>query len=155
GQVDAFALCRDDRHGGAARRRERRFSRRGRSGAALYFDRGARLLLFVEQRDAQRDLRPRPARQGGEGRTSRPHGGAGAGGADRQIGCAVCPGKCAWPAFPRTSYRLIVVLRKQEPICRGLTTEDAGGTAPEQCRRWLWAPAFAGATTVWGSFAAA
>ena len=39
GQIDAFAVRRDDPHRGDARRRERRFPRRGRSGAALHFDR--------------------------------------------------------------------------------------------------------------------
>ena len=68
-----------------ARRRERRFSRRGRSGAALHFDRRAVLLLSLEQRHAERDLRPRSPEQRGEGRAPRSHGRAGAGGADRKI----------------------------------------------------------------------
>ena len=46
---------------------------------------GAVLLLSLQQRHAQRDLRPRPPEEGGEGRAPRPHGGAGAGGADGQI----------------------------------------------------------------------
>jgi AcrR family transcriptional regulator len=41
GQVDAFAVRRDDPHGNKARRRKRRLRGGGRSGAALHFDRGA------------------------------------------------------------------------------------------------------------------
>ena len=46
---------------------------------------GAVLLLSLQQRHALRDLRPRPPEEGGEGRAPRPHGGAGAGGADGEI----------------------------------------------------------------------
>ncbi len=49
-QIDAFAVRRDDPHRGEARHRERRFCRRGRSGAALHLDRGAVLLLSLELR---------------------------------------------------------------------------------------------------------
>ena len=52
GQIDAFAVRRDDPHRGDARRRKRRFSRRRRSGAALHLDRRAVLLLSLQQRDA-------------------------------------------------------------------------------------------------------
>ena len=68
-----------------ARRRKRRLPRRRRSGAALHFDRRPVLFLSLQQRDAERDLRPRPPEEGGEGRAPRAHGGAGAGGADREI----------------------------------------------------------------------
>ena len=53
GQIDAFAVRRDDPHRGEARRRERRLRRRRRSGATLHLDRGAVLLLSVEQRHAR------------------------------------------------------------------------------------------------------
>ena len=86
---------------------------------------GAVLLLSLQQRHAQRDLRPRPPEEGGEGRAPRAHGGAGAGGADRQIDGGFRQGRGAGRADAGASagYSLSF-LRTQEPIRRGLSMFD-------------------------------
>ena len=55
----------------------------------------------------ERDLRPRPPEPGGEGRAARPHGGAGAGRADREIAAGVRAGAGAEPGGFRASFCLI------------------------------------------------
>ena len=73
------------------------------------------LLLSLEQRDAQRDLRPRSARQGGQGRAPRAHGRAGAGGADRKD-----PPRCsssAKGAEAVCSYRSAAYIRSDLERC--------------------------------------
>src|SRR4051794_7972943 len=109
GQIDAFSVRRDDPHRGDARRRKRRFSRRRRSGAALHLDRGAVLLLSLQLRDALGDLRPRPPEEGCAGRAPRPHGGAGAGGADGEIDGGFRQAGTIRRAVPGASASLAVV----------------------------------------------
>ena len=69
---------------------------------------GAVLFLSLQQRDAERDLRPRPPEEGGEGRAPRAYGGAGAGGADREIDRGFRQGRAA-KLRSGTSAGLIVV----------------------------------------------
>ena len=64
------------------------------------------LFLSVEQRDLERDFRPRPPGEGSQGRAPRPHGRAGAGGPDRKINRGLWQEQGSKTARCGTSYRL-------------------------------------------------